>query len=198
MSRDSLPATAAPAQHEVWLVRHGATEWSSNGRHTSITDLPLLPEGEAGVQEIAARLAGQHFARVLTSPRQRARRTAELAGYPDAVVDHRLVEWAYGDYEGLTSPQIRELEPGWSLWTHAVPGGETATQVAARLDEVIAELRLVEGMALIFGHGHSLRALAARWLGLDASAGQYFVLGTATLSILGWDKTSPAIELWNG
>ena len=204
MSGHALPEVAVPisgalgsAQHEVWLIRHGATEWSQAGRYTSITDLPLLPEGEAAADQIRPRLAGQSFAKVLTSPRQRARRTAELAGYPDAIVDDRLVEWAYGDYEGMTSGQIREHEPGWTLWSHPVPNGEAAEHVAARLDKVIEELPRLDGPALIFGHGHALRALAARWLGLEAAAGKYFVLGTAKLSILGWDKATRAIECWN-
>ncbi|MBA3338936.1 MAG: histidine phosphatase family protein [Geodermatophilaceae bacterium] len=184
-------------QPEVWLVRHGATEWSQSLRYTSVTDLPLLPEGEAAAEKVRNRLAGQTFARVLTSPRQRATRTAELAGYPDAEVDERLVEWAYGDYEGLTSTQIREIDPGWTLWSRPVPNGESPDHITARLDEIIGELRQSQGPALIFGHGHALRALAARWLGLEVSAGRYFVLGTATLSILGWDKATAAIEVWN-
>ncbi len=166
-------------------------------RYTSVTDLPLLPEGEAAAEKVRNRLAGQTFARVLTSPRQRATRTAELAGYPDAEVDERLVEWAYGDYEGLTSTQIREIDPGWTLWSRPVPNGESPDHITARLDEIIGELRQSQGPALIFGHGHALRALAARWLGLEVSAGRYFVLGTATLSILGWDKATAAIEVWN-
>lgn len=185
------------AQHDVWLVRHGATEWSQSGRHTSITDLPLLPEGEAAAAKMPARLAGQTFSAVLTSPRQRARRTAQLAGFPAAVVDDRLVEWAYGDYEGQTSKQIRENDPGWTVWSHAVPNGESPEQVTSRLDALIVDLRRLDGPALIFGHGHALRALAARWLGVEVSFGRYLVLGTATLSVLGWDKACPAIERWN-
>lgn len=192
-----MPDAASPALHDVWLVRHGATEWSTAGRYTSITDLPLLAAGEAAARETGTRLAGQPFVRVLTSPRQRARRTAELAGFAGAIVDDRLVEWAYGDYEGLTSTQIREREPGWTLWTHPVPNGESPQHVAARLDAVIAELRGLDGPALIFGHGHALRALAARWVGFEVSEGRHLVLGTATLSVLGWDKTTPAIECWN-
>ena len=190
-------AEPAVAQHEVWLVRHGATEWSKSGRHTSTTDLPLLPEGEAAAHEIPARIAGQSFAKVLTSPLQRARRTAELAGFPDAIIDDRLVEWSYGDYEGLTSTQIRRGDPGWNLWTHPVPNGESAERLAGRLDRIIEDLRRLDGPALIFGHGHCLRALAVRWLGLDVALGKYLVLGTSTLSVLGWDKSYPVIERWN-
>lgn len=195
--RPGSGASPEAAQHDVWLVRHGATEWSKSGRHTSTTDLPLLPEGEQAARGIPARLGGQSFAAVLTSPRRRAWRTAELAGFTEPVVDDRLVEWAYGDYEGLTSAQIRESAPGWNLWTHPVPGGESAKQVSTRLDRVIADLRRLDGPSLIFGHGHALRALAVRWLGLDVALGRYFVLGTATLSVLGWDKSYPAIERWN-
>lgn len=190
-------ASPGPAQHDVWLIRHGATEWSKAGQYTSITDLPLLTDGEQAAREIRTRLAEHSFARVLTSPRHRARRTAELAGFPDAVVDERLVEWAYGDYEGLTSAQIRRIEPGWTLWTHSVPNGESAADLTTRLDMVIEEIRALDGPALIFGHGHALRAMAARWLGLEVSAGKYFVLGTSTVSVLGWDKSTPAIEHWN-
>jgi len=194
MSESAFPESA---RHDVWLIRHGATEWSKAGQYTSITDLPLLPEGEQSARQIRTRLVEQSFARILTSPRQRARRTAELAGFPGAVLDERLVEWAYGDYEGLTSAQIRESVPGWTLWSQPVPNGETAAAVAARLDAVIEELRALDGAGLIFGHGHALRALAARWLGLEVSAGKHLVLGTATVSILGWDKSTPAIERWN-
>ncbi len=193
----SEPAQSGPAQHEVWLIRHGATEWSKAGRYTSVTDLPLLADGEAAAVQIQARLAGQSFARVLTSPRQRARRTAELAGFPDAFVDERLVEWAYGDYEGLTSTQIRRSEPEWTLWSHPVPNGESNDHITTRLDAVIDELRGLDGPALVFGHGHALRALSARWLGFEVNAGKHLVLGTATLSVLGWDKSCPAIERWN-
>ncbi len=194
MSDEQERETSRP---QVWLVRHGATEWSAASRYTSVTDLPLLPEGESAAEAVRARLAGQSFVRVLTSPRQRAWRTAQLAGFDDAVIDDRLVEWAYGDYEGLTSTQIREIEPGWTLWSSPVRNGESAEHVSSRLDHVINELRGLTGRSLIFGHGHCLRALAARWLGLDVSAGRYFVLDTATLSILGWDKSTPAIEQWN-
>ena len=126
---------------ELWLVRHGATEWSTAGRHTSVTDLPLLPDGEQTAVAFGARLSGKDFRLVLTSPRRRARHTAELAGFADAEVTDDLAEWAYGDYEGLTTPQIRESVPGWTVWTHPSPGGETGAQVAARLDRVVARAR---------------------------------------------------------
>ncbi|WP_244929493.1 histidine phosphatase family protein [Nocardioides sp. W7] len=182
---------------ELWLVRHGQTEWSRDGRHTSITDLPLLPEGEQVARELPAKLAGVDFGLVLTSPRQRARRTAELAGYADAEVDDDLVEWAYGDYEGITSAEIRERVPGWSIWTDPVPGGESAAQVGERLDRVVARARAVDGATLVFAHGHSLRALAARWLELPVSEGRLLRLDTATVSVLGEERGQPVVLRWN-
>ena len=181
----------------LYLVRHGATEWSRNGRHTGVTDLPLLPEGEDDARRMAPRLAGHDFAAVLTSPRQRARRTAELAGFPDAVVDEDLVEWDYGAYEGVTTLEIRETDPGWSIWTGHTPGGETGAQVAERLDRVIARARACDGDVLAFAHGHCLRALAARWVEEPVSFGRFLVLGTATLSILGDDRGQAAVLTWN-
>lgn len=182
---------------ELWLVRHGPTEWSRAGRHTSVTDLPLLVDGEQDAVAAGKRLAEVDFAQVLTSPRARARRTAELAGFADAEVDDDLVEWAYGDYEGLTTPQIREAVPGWTVWTHPSPGGETAAQVAARLDRVVARARAVDGRTLVFAHGHSLRVLAARWLGLAPSEGRLLRLDTATVSVLGFERETPVVLRWN-
>lgn len=182
---------------DLWLVRHGATEWSSNGRHTSTTDLPLLPEGEETAAALRPRLAEQEFALVLTSPRQRARRTAELAGFPDAEVDDDLVEWDYGDFEGTTTDQVRERRPGWTIWNGGAPGGETAEQVRVRLDRVVARARTVEGDVLVFGHGHALRALTARWLELPVTDGRHFRLDTATVSVLGHERESPVLLRWN-
>ncbi|MGN6783154.1 MAG: histidine phosphatase family protein [Marmoricola sp.] len=182
---------------EVWLARHGATEWSESGRHTSITDVPLTPAGEEQGRSLAPRLADVDFALVLTSPRLRARRTAELAGFPDAAVDDDLAEWGYGDYEGITTPEIRRTVPGWTVWTHPTPGGETAAEVGARLDRVVARIRAQHGRALVFGHGHALRVLAARWLGLPPEDGRLLVLGTATVSVLGAEHGSPAVLRWN-
>lgn len=182
---------------ELWLVRHGATEWSEAGRHTSVTDLPLLAAGEEAARGLAARLAGADFATVLTSPRVRARRTAELAGFPDAEVTDDLVEWGYGDYEGLTTPQIRETEPGWTVWTHTSPGGEAADAVAARCDRVVRRARDTGGRTLAFAHAHVLRALAARWLGLPASDGRLLRLDTATISVLGFERETPVVLRWN-
>jgi probable phosphoglycerate mutase len=182
---------------EVWLIRHGPTEWSRDHRHTSVTDLPLLPEGEREAGELAERLAAVRFDLVLTSPRLRARRTAELAGFPDAEVDDDLAEWAYGDYEGITTEEIRETVPGWTVWSHPSPGGETADAVAARLDRVIERVRAVDGASLVFGHGHALRVFAARWLDLPAADGRHFRLDTATVSALGHERESPVLLRWN-
>ena len=182
---------------ELWAVRHGKTEWSAAGKHTSTTDLPLLPEGEEVAQGLRERLAGVEFAQVLTSPRLRARRTAELAGFPDAETDEDLAEWAYGDYEGITTHEIRESVPGWTIWSHPTPGGETASQVAERLDRVVARVREVDGPTLVFGHGHALRALAARWLGEPVDVGRFFVLDTSTISVLGYERETPVLRCWN-
>jgi probable phosphoglycerate mutase len=182
---------------EVWLVRHGQTEWSRDHRHTSTTDLPLLPEGEEVAKGLADRLSGTGFALVLTSPRRRARRTAELAGFPDAEVDDDLVEWDYGDYEGVTTEEIRRTVPGWTVWTHPCPGGEDAAEVAARLDRVVERVRRARGAVLVFGHGHALRALAARWLELPVTDGRHFRLDTATVSVLGHEREAPVVLRWN-
>jgi probable phosphoglycerate mutase len=183
---------------ELWLVRHGQTEWSAAHRHTSTTDLPLLEPGERDAISLRDRLAGPHFDLVLTSPRQRARRTAELAGFPDAEVDPDLVEWEYGDYEGRTTEEIRQDVPDWTVWTHPVPGGESADDVAARCDRVVQRVRAAGERVLVFGHGHALRALTARWLGEPVSFGRHVKLDTATLSTLGFERETPAILRWNG
>jgi probable phosphoglycerate mutase len=182
---------------ELWLVRHGETAWSAAGRHTSTTDVPLEPQGEEVARSLRPRLADVGFALVLTSPRQRARRTAELAGFPDAEVCDDLVEWAYGEYEGVTTPEIRETVPGWTIWTHPAPGGETAEQVSDRLDRVLARVRDVDGPVLLVGHSHALRALTARWLGLDVNCGRLFKLDTATVSVLGHERETPVVLRWN-
>lgn len=182
---------------ELWIVRHGPTEWSRVGRHTSVTDLPLLPDSEDDARALAPRLAGLDPVLVLTSPRLRARRTAELAGFATAQVDDDLAEWAYGDYEGITTAAIREGRPGWSIWTDGCPAGESPDEVAARLDRVVARARAAEGPVLAFAHGHSLRVLAARWLGLPVSSGRHFHLDTATVSVLGDDRGESVVRLWN-
>lgn len=182
---------------DVWIVRHGETEWSRDGRHTSTTELELTPEGIAVAHRLGELLSGHEFDLVLTSPRTRARHTAALAGFEDAVVDEDLAEWAYGDYEGVTTPTIRETVPGWTVWTHPSPGGETAEEVGARLDRVVARARSVEGDVLLFAHGHSLRVLTARWLGLPVVDGRLFKLDTATLSVLGYERENAVITRWN-
>lgn len=189
-----MDASEAP---EIWLVRHGETEWSRSGQHTSVTDLPLTAEGEAVAGKLAGLLSGHEFARVLTSPRRRALRTAELSGFVDAEVTEDLAEWAYGDYEGITTPQIREQVPGWTVWTHPSPGGESAEQVTERLQRVVDLALATPGRTLVFSHGHALRALAALWLRLPVSEGRLFKLDTATLSVLGHDRETPAILRWN-
>jgi probable phosphoglycerate mutase len=181
----------------LWLVRHGATDWSESGRHTGRTDVPLTTEGEAGARKVASALSGRQFALVLTSPLQRARRTAELSGFPAAEIDDDLREWDYGDYEGITTAEIRDKVPGWTVWTHPCPDGESADQVAARLDRVVERVRSVAGDALVFGHGHALRALTARWLGEPVAAGRLYRLDTATVSQLGYERDQAVIQAWN-
>jgi probable phosphoglycerate mutase len=181
---------------ELWVVRHGETEWSRDGRHTSTTDLPLTDAGEEAAISLGPRLYDVDFDLVLTSPRQRAVRTAELAGYGHAEVDDDLAEWAYGDYEGVTTAEIRETVPGWTVWTHPTPGGETADEVAARLDRVIARAQEHE-RTLVFAHGHSLRVLTARWLQQPPDEGRFFRLDTATVSVLGHERETPVLLRWN-
>ena len=184
----------------AWLVRHGETEWSLAGRHTGLSDLPLTARGEESARDLAVRLRGIAPARVYTSPLKRAARTCALAGFGDvAVTDPDLVEWDYGEYEGLTSREIRARQPGWALFRNGCPGGETLAGVGARADRVAQRLRGGDGNALVFSSGHFLRVLAARWLGEDPSAARHFVLGTAALCALGYDHdlTEPVIRLWN-
>jgi len=183
---------------EVVLVRHGETEWSRSMRHTGRTDIPLLPAGEAQAHEVAPRLARRDFALVLASPMQRARRTAELAGFGDrAEVDRDLCERDYGEYEGRTTKAIRVERPGWDVWRDDCPGGETLEQLAARADRVIGRAGAVDGDTLVFAHSHLLRTLAARWIGLAPGGGGKLVLGTATLSVLGFERERRVIRHWN-
>ena len=182
---------------ELWLVRHGETAWSRAGKHTGRTDLPLTPEGEAAATAMRPGLAEHDFSEVFTSPLRRAHDTARLAGFPDAIVDADLAEWDYGDYEGLTTPEIRASVPGWTIWTHPCPGGEPAEHVAQRLDRFLAKIRSVDGDTLVFAHGHSLCALAARWLELPVRDGRLFRLGTTTASVLGEFHEAPVVQRWN-
>jgi len=183
---------------QAWLLRHGETDWSALGRHTGRTDIPLTERGrrEAGLLE--ERLRTRVFVGVFTSPLQRAADTCRLAGFGDvAEVRDDLMEWDYGTYEGLTTPEIRAERSAWSLWSDGVPGGESATGVGARADRVIAELRAIDGDVAVFAHGHVLRVLAARWLGLAPSEGRLLALGTAAISVLGYEREVPAIIRWN-
>jgi len=184
----------------AYLARHGETAWSLSGQHTGRTDLPLTEEGERQAQRLRPRLAGHGFVSVFASPTRRAVRTCELAGFGAvAQPDPDLLEWNYGDYEGRRGVEIRQERPGWRLFRDGCPGGESPGDVAARADRVIARLRAVNGDALIFSHGHFLRTLAARWLGLEPAAGQYFALDTGSLSMLGYihGLSEPALRLWN-
>jgi broad specificity phosphatase PhoE len=183
---------------EVWLARHGETDWSAAGRHTGRTDVPLNDNGRAAAIRLGDVLAGQVFDLVLTSPLQRARDTCELAGFGAlAQVDPDLREWDYGDYEGITTTEIRKQRPGWTAFADGCPGGETLAEVGARADRVIERVRSVEGRVVVFGHGHSLRVLAARWVELGPDGGARLALGTATISILGWEREVATINSWN-
>ncbi len=182
---------------ELWLVRHGETEWSRSGAHTGRTDIPLTESGREKAVAVGRYLKGCKFDLVLVSPLQRARETCRLAGYENALVDPNLSEWDYGDYEGRTTSQIQADRPGWSLWTDGVPNGETAAQVAARADHVIARTRAAQGDVVLFAHGHILRVLTARWLGLPPEGGRFFALGTASVSTLGYERETPVISRWN-
>ena len=182
---------------EVVLVRHGDTAWTLSRQHTSRTDIPLTDRGLELAVALGERLATRRFTLVLTSPRRRAADTCRAAGYPDATVDDDLVEWDYGDYEGRTTAEIREERPGWTLWHDGAPGGETADEVTARADRVIGRLRDADGDVAVFSHGHFLRALAARWLGLAASDGRLFALDPGSTSVLGWEREQPVCRCWN-
>jgi len=192
--------TATSDERHIWLVRHGETEWSRLGRHTGRTDLPLTETGREQARRLGARLAGASFGLVLSSPLSRAAETADLAGFRDRMeLDDDLQEWDYGEFEGRTTADIRAQLPGWSIWAGPWLGGEHADDVGARADRIIAKLRAPTpaGNIAVFAHGHFLRVLAARWIGLAPAGGGRFELATATVSILGWERGSPTIELWN-
>jgi probable phosphoglycerate mutase len=184
----------------IYLARHGETAWSLTGQHTGLTDLPLTKRGEENALALGERLAGLKFAKVFTSPLQRATRTCELAGFGAvAEVDRNLLEWNYGQYEGLTTAQIHSMRPDWQLFRDGCPGGESPEQVAARADFVVIRVRALGDCALLFSSGHFLRVLAARWLALGAVAGRYLLLSTASVSMLGYESnlSAPVIGLWN-
>jgi broad specificity phosphatase PhoE len=184
----------------IYLARHGETAWSISGQHTGLTDLPLTERGEGNARQLGERLRGMTLAKVFTSPLQRAARTCELAGFGAAAeVDRDLVEWNYGEYEGRTSAEIHIERPEWQVFRDGCPGGESPNQVGARANRVVSRVRAVKGDVLLFSSGHFLRVLAARWLGLEPAAGRYFLLGTASLSALGYEHNAsqPVIRLWN-
>ncbi len=183
---------------EIVLVRHGETEWTRTRQHTGKSDIPLSEDGRRQGVILAQALRGRTFALVLTSPLRRARETCELAGFGDAAqARDELAEWDYGEYDGRTTAEIRAERPNWSLWRDGAPGGEQPEDVGRRADRVIAELRGVDGDVLIFGHGHQLRVLGARWLGLDPADGRLFALSTASLSILGYEHETSVFWRWN-
>ena len=189
---DALPLT--------YLARHGETAWTISRQHTGRTDLPLTEQGETEARGLGARLEGLKFAAVLTSPLQRARRTCELAGFGSgAIAEPDLMEWNYGAYEGRTSAEIHAERPGWDLFRDGCPGGESPDQIGARADRVIRRVRAIEGDTLLFSSSHFLRVFAARWLGLEPGAGRLFVLGTASLSVMGYEhnRSEPVIRLWD-
>lgn len=184
----------------ICLARHGETEWSLSGQHTGLTDLPLTERGESDARSLAPRLKEMQFSKVFTSPLQRAAKTCELAGFGDrAEIDRDLVEWDYGDYEGVRTVDIQKTRPGWRLFRDGCPGGESLEQIGQRADRIVARMRSVNDSVLLFSSGHFLRVLAARWLGLGPEAGAFLILSTASVSILGseHDLTEPAIRLWN-
>ena len=184
----------------LYLARHGETAWSLSGQHTGLTELPLTERGERNARNLGPRLAGLTFAKVFTSPLQRATRTCELAGFAaPAEVDRDLVEWNYGDYEGLRTAEIHDKRPEWQLFRDGCPGGESPDQIGARADRVVGRARAVNGDVLIFSSGHFLRVLAARWLGLEPVNGRLFMLKTASLSALGYENelSQPVISLWD-
>jgi broad specificity phosphatase PhoE len=185
-------------EQKIYLLRHGETEWSLNGKHTGVTDIPLTANGCMVARLLQPILAKETFALVLTSPLRRARETSELAGLGKrATVEPDLMEWNYGEYEGLTTEQIRLTRPGWSVFRDGCPGGETPDQVGARADRVLGKVRASDGDVALFAHGHILRVLAARWIHLSASYGEHFLLDTATLNVLSYYRESPAFKIWN-
>jgi broad specificity phosphatase PhoE len=182
---------------QIWLIRHGETAWSLTGQHTGRTDLPLLPESESKLLALRPHLSGHSFARVWTSPLQRARKTAELVGFPNAQLEDDLMEWNYGVYDGKTKEDIRALVPGWTIWTHGVVGGETLDEVAARARKVLDRARAVTGDVALVAHGHILRILASCWVDLPPIAAEHFALSTGAISVLSYENELPVLAQWN-
>ena len=192
------PANKRRLTQRVFLVRHGETEWSVSGQHTGITDIPLTERGRLAATWLSRIFAQEPFSLVLSSPLQRARITCDLAGFGTrAEIDRDLMEWDYGEYEGLTAKQIQAKAPDWLLFRDGCPHGENAEQVGARVDRVIARARAVDGLVALFAHGHVFRVLVARWLGLPPAAGVHFLLDTSTISVLGYYRGIPAVKRWN-
>ncbi len=185
----------------IYVARHGETAWSLSGQHTGVTDLPLTERGESNARRLGERLRGRSFAKVFTSPLQRAARTCELAGFgAGAEADRDLLEWNYGEYEGRRTAEILAERPDWQLFRDGCPGGESPDQIGARANRVVSRLRAIQGDVLLFSSGHFLRVLAARWLGLEPAGGRYFLLSTASLGMLAYEHSSPSepvIRLWN-
>ena len=186
---------------KIFMIRHGETEWSRSGQHTSRTDLPLTPNGEAVARQLAGRLTGKQFAHIFVSPRQRAQQTCQLAGLgTTAQVEPRLSEWDYGDYEGLTSPAIHKERPGWTIYRDGCPNGESPDQIAARADSLVSDLRKLTGDIVVFSHGHFLRVLGIRWVAQPVLEARHFGLDTASISILSYEHDRldmPIIQQWN-
>ena len=189
---------AARADQKVYLLRHGETEWSLDGRHTGVTDIPLTEHGRRAARLLRQVLPGETFSLVLTSPLRRARETCELAGFGRiAHIEPDLMEWNYGEYEGLKTEQIRLTRPGWSVFRDGCPGGESPEQIGARADRILSIVRASQGDVALFAHGHILRVLAARWINLSPGYGEHFLLDTATVNVLGYYRESPAFKIWN-
>lgn len=182
---------------ELWLFRHGETEWSLNGKHTSYTDLPLTAHGREQAMALAPVLGKVQFDLALTSPRQRARDTAALAGAPDAEIEPNLQEWNYGAFEGLSTPEIQATHPGWNVWHSETTGGESVEQVAARAQKVIDRCIAQGGRCALFAHAHIFRILTAVWVGRSGEFGEHLALSTATVSVLGWERQTRVISRWN-
>ncbi len=185
-------------QKKIYLIRHGETAWTLSGQHTGSTDIPLTKNGETEGQRLGNRLRGHHFKFIFTSPLERARRTCDLAGLlQKAQLDPDLKEWNYGDYEGLTSEQIWKLQPGWTIFTHGAPNGESIQDISIRAHRVLTRIQKINADVALFSHGHFLRALAACWLQLPVSEGRLFALAPASISILGFERKTPVLRLWN-
>ena len=191
-------APRAGSRSDVVLVRHGETEWSLSGQHTGTSDIPLTERGCEEARLLAPLLAGAGFALVLSSPLRRARHTCALAGLGDRMeIDPDLIEWNYGEYEGLTAKQIERIAPGWMVFTNGCPGGESPEQVGTRVDRLICRIQTVAGRVALFAHGHLFRVFVARWIGLPPSEGRHFLLNTSTVSVLGHYRGTPAVKRWN-